>query len=102
VPKSRSDNKQDSRPKANPSSSWPTGITYEDVFDYERGLRESAEADIIDRIQRIEDRLFIVEQCPSFAEDYPELIKAYENFKNEESKMLTFEALKGNHGNNKK
>lgn len=76
------------------SDPYPTGVTYQDVFDYEREIREKAEDELKTRIERIEDRLFIIEQCPDFTDKYPKLKEAYETFKEEEAKMETFEALK--------
>lgn len=95
MPKSRSANQ---RPKANPASSWPTGITYEDVFDYERSLREKVEEELARRIRALEDRLLIVEQYDSFEEQYPGLKEAYDKFREEEAKMQTFETLKKDNG----
>ena len=79
---------------------YPTGVSYQDVFDYEREMREKVEDELKTRIEQIEDRLFIIEQCPDFTDQYPELKAAYEKFKEEEAKMETFEALK-NSGDNK-
>ena len=73
---------------------YPQGTSYTDVFRGEREQREKAEGELRERIERIEDRLFIVESVPDFTDQYPELEKAFNRYKEEEEKMLTFEALK--------
>ena len=85
-----------------PASRWPTGTSYEDVFDYERELREEAERKLSERIRKIEDRLALIEDVEKFEEDYPTLREAYDKFREEEQKMLTFETLKksGDNGDN--
>lgn len=93
---SRSKNKQ-GRPTPGKASRWPTGTSYEDVFDYERRLREEAEDKLDRRICALEERMFIAERT-NLPETYPELVEAYNEFKNEESKMLVFEALKKTDG----
>lgn len=90
MPKSRSNNSQ---PKPSPSS-WPAGVKVQDVIDWESEIRQKAEADLERRIKQLEDRMCIVESCENFQEAYPELKAAYDKFREEEAKMLTFEALK--------
>ena len=68
------------------------------MFDYERALREEAEADLEDRIRKIEDRLLIVSDVEEFNEQYPDLKEAYDKFREEEAKMQTFETLKKDNG----
>lgn len=103
MPKSRSRSvrSDDNRPQPHPTSRWPTGTSYEDVFDYERALREEEEAKLADRIRQIEDRLLIVNDVEKFEEQYPDLKEAYDKFREEEAKMMTFEALKKDDGNSK-
>jgi len=73
----------------------PTGTSLKTAINEERELREEAEATINMRLSVIEERLFIAEQNPEWdTVSYPELMEAFNKFKNEELKMLTFEALK--------
>ena len=77
------------------SNMYPHGTSYEDVFHSERKLREDAESVLEARLAIIEERLRIID-AGSVQLDiaYPHLVKAYNKFKEEESKMKTFEALK--------
>lgn len=74
---------------------YPAGTSYTEVIVAERKLREEAEATINMRLAVIEERLFIAERNPNWdTVSYPELMEAFNKFKEEELKMLTFEALK--------
>lgn len=82
-------------PYPTPEPMYPMGTPYAEVFENERRLRDEAEAKLNTRITVIEERLFIAEMDPEWDTiTYPELMKAFRKFKEEELKMMTFEALK--------
>jgi len=74
---------------------YPHGTSWSDVIDKEREIREEAEDKLARRIHALEERFFIAEQNPEWDTiTYPELLEAFNKFKEEELKMMTFEALK--------
>lgn len=78
-----------------PSNLYEYGTPYTEVFDNERKLREEAEDKFDRRLHALEERLFIAEMNPEWDTiSYPELMEAFHKFKEEELKMMTFEALK--------
>lgn len=78
-----------------PSNLYAKGTPYTEVFDNERKLREEAESKLDRRIHALEERFFIAEMNPDWITiNYPELMEAFAKFKEEELKMMTFEAIK--------
>jgi len=77
------------------SQRYNQGDSMATVIDGERKDREEAEAILDRRIHALEERLFIVEMNPEWDTiSYPELMEAFHKFKEEELKMMTFEAIK--------
>lgn len=74
---------------------YPTGTSYTVVIENERKLREDVEDRLDRRLHAVEERLFIAEMNPDWdTVTYPELMEAFNKFKEEELKMMTFEALR--------
>ena len=72
---------------------YQQGTSYTEVIKNERKLREVAEEQLNRRLLAIEDRLCIVDRTV-LSDEYPDLVEAYERFREEEAKVGTFEALK--------
>lgn len=73
---------------------YPRGTSYDFIIHEERELREAAERNLNSRLIAIEERMFITYPDNNMLEQFPKLRAAYNRYKDEESKMLTFVALR--------
>jgi hypothetical protein len=77
------------------SNLYPQGTSMTTVIEEERKLREEAEAILDRRIHALEERFFIAQMNPEWdTVSYPQVMEAFHKFKEEELKMMTFEAIK--------
>ena len=73
---------------------YPRGTPFTEVIISEHEHFKKAQAMLEARIAIIEERLLIINSGVVLSRDHPALTKAYKKFLKEESKMVTFEALK--------